>query len=115
MQLISKFKKGFRLPLCVIDISSKYASVAPLNDKNGVIIINAFQKILDESGRKPNNVWVDKGSKFYNKSMKSWLQDNDIDIYSTYNERKSIITERFIRTLKNNIYKYLRLISKNVL
>ena len=115
MQLISKFKKGFRLSLCVIDISSKYASVSPLKDKNGIIIINAFQKILDESIRKPNNVWVDKGSKFYDKSVKSWLQDNDIEIYSTYNERKSIIAERFIRTLKNNIYKYLRLISKNVL
>ena len=62
MQLINKFNKGFRLLLCVIDIYSKYAWVIPLKDKKGIMLTNAFQKILDESNRKPNKIWVDKGS-----------------------------------------------------
>ena len=62
MQLISKFNKGIRFLLCVIDIFSKYAQVIPLKDKNGITITYAFQKILDESNRKPNDIWVDKGS-----------------------------------------------------
>ena len=70
MQLISKFNKGFRFLLCVIDIFSKYAWVVPLKDKKGVSIVNAFQKILDDSNRKPNKIWVDKGSEFYNSSFK---------------------------------------------
>ena len=80
MQLISKFNKGFRFLLCVIDTYSKYAWVAPLKDKNGVSIVNAFQSILKKSNRKPNKIWVDKGSEFYNRSMKSWLEKNDIEM-----------------------------------
>ena len=64
MQLISKFNKGFRFLLCVIDIFSKYAWVSPLNDKKGFTISNIFQKPLKESNRKPNKIWIDKGSKF---------------------------------------------------
>ena len=64
MQLISKFNKRFRFLLCVIDIVSKYAWVLPLEDKKGVSTVDAFQKILDKSGRKPNKIWVDKGSDF---------------------------------------------------
>ena len=78
MQLISKFNKGFRFLLCVIDISSKYAWVVPLKDKKGVSIVNAFQSILKKSKRKPSKIWVDKGSEFYNRSIKSWLEKNDI-------------------------------------
>ena len=70
MQLISKFNKGFRFLLCVIDIFSKYAWVISLKDKKGVSIVNAFQKILDKSERKPNKIWVDKGSEFCNNSFK---------------------------------------------
>ena len=65
MHLISKFNKGFRFLLCVIDIFSKYAWVVPLKDKKGVSIVDAFQKILDKSRRKPNKIWVDKGSEFH--------------------------------------------------
>ena len=65
IQLISKFNKGFRFLLCVIDIYGKYAWVVPLKDKKGITIANTFQEILDESGRKPNTIWVDKGSEFY--------------------------------------------------
>ena len=114
MQLISKFNKGFRLLLCVIDIFSKYAWVIPLKDKKGVSIVNAFQKILKESDRKPNKIWVDKGSEFYNNSFKKWLKDNDIEMYSIHNEGKSVVAERFIRTLKTKIYRHMTSISKNV-
>ena len=71
MQLISKFNKGFRFLLCVIDIFSKYAWVVPLKDKKGITITNAFQKILKESNRKPNKIWVDEGSEFYDSSVKN--------------------------------------------
>ena len=71
-------------------------------------------KILDESNHKPNKLWVDRGSEFYNRSMKSWLQDNNINIYSTNNEGKSVAAETFITTLKNKIYKHINSISKNV-
>ena len=114
MQLISKFSKGFRFLLCVIDIFSKYAWVVPLKDKKGVSIVNAFQKILDDSKRKPNRIWVDKGSEFYNNSFKKCLQDNDIAMYLTHNADKSVVAERFIRTIKNMIYKYMTSVSKNV-
>ena len=71
MPLISKFDKRFRFLFCVIDIYSKYAWVIPLKDKKGITTTHAFQKILKESNRKPNKIWVDKGSEFYNISMKS--------------------------------------------
>ena len=81
MQLISKLNKGTRFSLCVIDIFSKYAWVVHLKDKKGTTIPNAFKKILDDSKRKPNKIWVDKGSEFYNRSIKSWLENNDIEMY----------------------------------
>ena len=115
MQLISKFNRGFKFLLCVIDIYSKYTWVIPLKDKKWITIINAFPKILDESNRKTNKIWVDKSSEFYNRSMKSWLEKNDIEMmYLIHNEGKSVVAEGFIRTLKNKIYKYMTSISKNV-
>ena len=85
-----------------------------LKDKTGVSIVNSFQSILKRSNKKPNKIWVEKGSEFYNNSFKEWLQDNDIAIYSTHNEGKSVFAERFIRTLKNKIYKHMTSVSKNV-
>ena len=113
MQLISKHNKGTRYLLCVIDLFSKYAWVVPLKDKKGVSLVNAFQKILDSSKRKPNKIWVDQGSEFYNNVFKKLLKDNDISMYSAYIEGTSV-AERFIITLKNQIYKHLTAISKNV-
>ena len=75
MHLLSKSNKGFRFLLCVIDIFSKYALVIPLKDKKGISIVNGFQKIIDDSKRKPNKIWVDKTSEFYNNTFKKWLQD----------------------------------------
>ena len=74
MQLIRKFNKGIRFLLCVIDIFSKYAWVVPLKHKRDVTIVNSFQKVLDDSKRKPNKIWVDKGSEFYKNSFKNWLK-----------------------------------------
>ena len=73
MQLLIKYNKGIRFLLCVIDISSKYAWVVPLKDKKGISIVKAFQIILKQSNGKPNKIWVDKGSEFYNAYFKKWL------------------------------------------
>ena len=86
--------------LCTIDLFSKYSWVVPLKDKRGVTIVNAFQKVLDSSNRKPNKIWVDQWGEFYNKLFKRFLKNNKIEMYSIYNEGKSIVAERFIRTLK---------------
>ena len=104
MQLISKFNKGFRF-LCDIDIYGKYAWVIPLKYKKGITITNAFQK---KSNRKPNKIWVDKSSEFYNRSMKSWLETNAIEM------EEILLLLKVIRILKNKIYKYQTSISKNV-
>ena len=114
MQLLTKYNQGYRFLLCVIDIYSKYARVIPLKDKNGVSIVNAFRKIIDDSKRRPNKIWVDKGSEFYNNSFKKWMKENGITMYSTNSQGKSITAERFIRTLKTKSYKYMTSISKNV-
>ena len=114
MQLISKYKKGIKYLLCVIDLFSKYAWVVFLKDKKGVTVTNAFQTILDSSKRKPNKIWVDQGSEFYSSHFRKWLKNNNIKMYSTYNEGRSVIAEIFIKTLKNKIYKNMRAISKNV-
>ena len=114
MQLLSRYNKGIRFLLCVIDSFSKYAWVVPLKNKKGISILKAFQSILKQSNRKQNKIWVDKDSEFYNVYFKKWLQDNVIAMYSTHNEGKSVVAERFIRTLKSKIYKYITSVSKNV-
>ena len=70
--------------------------------------------MLVESKVKPNKIWIDKGSDFYNRSLQPWLKDSGLKIYSMHNEGKSVIVERFLRTLKNGIYKHMPSISKNV-
>ena len=114
MQLLNKCNKGIRFLLCVIDIFSKYAWIVPLKDKKGISIVKAFQIILKQKNRKPNKIWIDKGYEFYNAFFKKSLRDNDIVMYSTHNEGKSVVAERFIRTLKSKIYKCMTSISKNV-
>ena len=95
---MSRYNKGFKYLLCAIDLFSKYAWVIPIRDKKGTSIVNAFTKIISK-GRKPNKIWVDQGSEFYNQSFKDFLKINNIEMYSTYNEEKSVVAERFIRTL----------------
>ena len=124
MQLLSRYNKGIRFLLCVIDSFSKYTWAAPLKDKKDVSIVTAFQSILKQSNRhakgtsakhvKPNKIWIDKGSEFYNASFKKWLRNNNIVMYSRSNEGKYLVAERFIRALKSKIDKYMISISKNV-
>ena len=85
-----------------------------MEDKKGTTIASAFQKILNESNCTPNKIWLDEGGQFYNRSMKSWLETKSTEMYSAGNERKSVVAERFIRTLKTKIYKYITSVSKNV-
>ena len=85
-----------------------------MKDKKYISIINAFQKILDNSERKPNEIWVGKGSKFYNNSFKKWLKGNNTEIHLIHKKAKCVVAERFTSTLKIKIYKYMVSILKNV-
>ena len=113
MQSLSKYNQRIKYLLCSIDIFSKYAWVVPLKDEKGTSIVNGFQKMISER-RKPSKIWVDQGSEFYNNSFKDFLKINNIEMYSIYNEGKSVVAERFIRTLKNKIFKHIAAISKIV-
>ena len=115
---MSKYNKGIKYLLCATDLFSKYAWVVPIKDKKGTSIVNAFQKIISK-GRNTNKIWTDQGSEFYNQSFKDFLKMNNIEMYSTYNEGKSVVVvvvvvERFFRTLKNKIFKHMTTISKNI-
>ena len=103
MHQISKCNKGVRFPLFVTEIYKICVWLVLLNDKNGIAITYGFQRILDEFGHQPNERQIEQGSEFYNRSMKSWLRDKNIEMYSTHNEVKS---ETFVRTLTNKIYKH---------
>ena len=119
MQSLSKYNKGIKYLACAIDLFSKYAWVIPIKDKKGTSIVNVFKKILRDStelhsNRKPNKIRVDQGSEFYNKSFKDFLKINNIKMYSSYNEGKSVVAERFTKTLKKKIFKHMTAISKNI-
>ena len=87
---LSKYNKGFKYLLCAIDLFSKYAWVVPIKDKKGTSIVDAFKKIISQE-RKPKKIWVDQGSEFYNNTFKHFLKINNIKMYSTYNEGKSVV------------------------
>ena len=74
----------------------KYAWLVPLKDKKGTSIVNAFQKIISKE-RKPNKIWVDQGSEFYNQSFKDFLKINNIEMYSTFNEGKSVLLKDLLK------------------
>ena len=114
MKLLSKQNKSIKYLLCAIDVFSKYAFVVPLKDKKGISITNVFNKIINQSNRKPNKILVDQGGEFYNHVFKKSLSDNDIIMYSTFNEGKPVVVEIFIRTLKNKLYKHMTATGKNV-
>ena len=79
-----------------MDVFTKYAWVKPLKIEKGKTVLNGFIEIVSEFYRKPNKLWVDQGREFYNQLMQEWLENNDILVYSTYNEGKSVIADRFI-------------------
>ena len=81
MQSLSKKNKYIKYLLCAIDLYSKCAFVVPLKDKKGISVTNGFNKIIKQSKRKPNKIWVDQGSEFYNNNFKKWLSDNNIRLF----------------------------------
>ena len=107
MQLISKFDKASRFFYVLLTFIANMHGLYPWKIRKDSTITNAFQIFFDESKRKPNEIWVDKGSEFYNRSMKSWLEKWYRNVFNA-----SVIGERFIRTLRNKIYKYMTTISK---
>ena len=119
MQLTSKYNKGIRYLLCVIDLFSRYAWVIPLKNRKRKSIVEGYEKSFDDSrnakhsNRKPNKIWLDHGSEFYNNKFKRFLKENDIEMYPTFNERKSVVAERFIKILKNKICNHMTTIGKN--
>ena len=98
MQLLNKFNKRIRFFLCVINIYNKYAYIIPLKDKNVITITNAFQKMLDESGWKPNKIPVDKGSELCHRSMRPWRERNGIEMYSTRNEENLLLLKDLLES-----------------
>ena len=88
----------------VLDVFSKYGWIVPLKDKKGETVTEAFKTILKE-GRKPQYLWVDKGKEFYNKHLKGLLEKHNIQMYSTENEEKSSVCERWNRTIKTKMWK----------
>ena len=114
MQAFSKYNKGNKFMLTVIDLFSRYAWAVPLKDKTGAAVRDAFQHIVQTSKRKPSKLWVDEGKEFYNRTLKKWLVDNDIVMYSTHNEGKAVVIERFNRTLKSRMWRHFSASSKNV-
>ena len=100
--------------LTVIDLFSRFAWAVPLKDKTGPAVRDAFQHIVRTSGRKPEKLWVDEGKEFYNRSLKKWLADHDIEMYSTHNEGKAVVIERFNRTLKSRMWRHFTAQSKHV-
>ena len=106
MQLLSKFNKGYKYLLTVIDVFSKYAYVAPLKTKSSEEVINAFKSLFKE-GRKPKKLWTDMGTEFTNNRMKEFLSKNNIELYHVFNEGKACVVERFNRTLGEMIQKHL--------
>ena len=101
MQAFAKDNDGVNFLLTVLDVFSKYGWIVPLNDKTGKSTAEGFMKILQSSGRKPGKVWVDKGKEFYNKDVKKL-----VELYSTENEEKSCVNERWNRTIRERMFKY---------
>ena len=101
MQALSKENEGYKFLLLVIDTFSKYGWIVPLKDKKGETIVNALKEIFKESGRRPAKLWTDKGREFFNKDVRDLVY-----LYATENEEKSSIAERWIRTMKEKMFKY---------
>ena len=104
MQQFSKWNKGYKYLLMVIDVFSKYGWIVLLKNKQGDAIRESFQSIF-KNCRKREYLWTDKGSEFYNKHVKDLLAKNKITLYSTENEQKSSVVERWNRAIKNKMWK----------
>ena len=101
MKALSKENEGVNFLLLVIDTFSKYGWIVPLKNKKAQTIVKALKEIFKESGRRPDKLWTDKGTEFFNKDVRDLVY-----LYATENEEKSSIAERWIRTMKENMFKY---------
>ena len=99
MQAFSKDNNGINYLLTVIGIFSKFVWIIPLKRKTEQEVANAFSRIVKE--RRPSKMWVDKGREFYNKDVQKL-----VELYSTENEEKSCVIERFNRTINEKMFKY---------
>lgn len=104
MSAFSRDNKGHKFILSIIDVFSKYGWLVPLRDKKGTTVRDAFQAVF--KSRIPKKLWTDKGTEFYNKEVKELLQKHDVELYSTENEEKSSVVERWNRTMKEKMFKY---------
>ncbi len=102
---VAQSNKGYKYSLNIVDVFSKYAWVIPLKDKTGRTILEAFKWVFDQ-GRIPKKIWVDSGGEFYNKQLQDFLAKNKTSLYSTFSESKSVVVERFNRTIKDAIYRH---------
>ena len=103
---LSKYNNNYNFIITVIDIFTKHAWGIPLTNKSGLSITNGFKIVLGES-RKPEKLWVDRGSEFYNKTFKSLLKEYDAKLCSTYSDLKAVFIKRFDRTLLHIINKLM--------
>ena len=103
LKKLKKYNNGFQYIINITDLFSRHAWSIPIKNKTGKNIVEAFNSI---KFNKPKKLWVDNGSEFYNKTFKKWLNDNNIEMYSTFNEGKAVVIERFSKTLKNKMFKY---------
>lgn len=113
MQAFSKFNKGYKYILMVIDIFSKYGWAIPLKKKSAIEVTKAFADLWKKQ-KPPEKLWVDKGGEFYNRPMKALLNEHHVQIYSTENEEKSSVVERWNRTIKQIMWKYFTANRTNV-
>ena len=102
LKKLKKYNNGFQYIINIIDLYSRHAWSIPIKNKTGKSIVEAFDSLSET----PKKFWVDNGSEFYNKIFIKWLNDNNIEMYSTFNEGKAVVIERFNRTLKNKMLKY---------
>ena len=105
IQKYSKWNKGIKYLLTVIDVFSKYGWIVPLKDKKTESVSLAFDLIFKKSKRKPERLWTDKGSEFISKHFKEFLKKNNITLYHSENEEKSSIVERWNKTMKNKMWR----------
>lgn len=103
---LSSFNDGYKYSLNVVDVFSKFAWSIPIKDKYGRSIVSAFQDLFSKTNRKPKFLWVDKGGEFYNTGLTNYLKEFNISMYSTFSESKSVVVERFNRTIKDFIFRY---------
>lgn len=106
MSSLSRYNKGYKYLLTCIDVLSKFAWVVPLKDKRGKTLVKAFSHILEKSNRTPEKVHTDRGTEFTNREFQTFLKDREIHFFTTGNETKASVVERFNRTLKNRMYRY---------